>query len=142
MAGFWERKVPASRTSDEFIETDDHQVGQTWLPLLGYFLAAIVVAVLVVLGARAIYHAVKNEKKTPTTTVNPTSPPQIPSGNQPGSPSPSPPNPNKPKNTAPSPSPSPSSLPNNGPGDVIALFVGTSLAAAGLHYIVTVRRNT
>ncbi len=32
-------------------------------------------------------------------------------------------------------------LPNSGPGDVMALFTGTSLTAAGLHYFVTQRRN-
>lgn len=31
-------------------------------------------------------------------------------------------------------------LPNNGPGDVIALFAGSSLVAAGLHYIIRLRR--
>lgn len=32
-------------------------------------------------------------------------------------------------------------LPNNGPGDVIGIFVSTTFAAAGLHYIVTLRRS-
>lgn len=32
-------------------------------------------------------------------------------------------------------------LPNSGPGSVLAIFVGTSLAAAGLHYIVNLRRS-
>ncbi len=31
-------------------------------------------------------------------------------------------------------------LPNSGPGDVLAIFTGTSLAAAGIHYVVTGRR--
>jgi cytoskeletal protein RodZ len=44
------------------------------------------------------------------------------------------------KSTTPSPttqpSPQPTSLPNNGPGEVAALFIGTSVVAAGLHYAV------
>ncbi|MBX4190828.1 hypothetical protein KW794_01950, partial [Candidatus Saccharibacteria bacterium] len=32
------------------------------------------------------------------------------------------------------------SLPNNGPGNVIAIFAGSTLAAAGLHYIISLRR--
>lgn len=32
-------------------------------------------------------------------------------------------------------------LPDSGPGGVVAIFVASSLAAAGLHYIVSVRRN-
>lgn len=32
-------------------------------------------------------------------------------------------------------------LPNSGPGSILTVFVGASLAAAGLHYIVTQRRS-
>jgi hypothetical protein len=136
MARFWERNVPASRTSEEFIEVDRTEVGQSWLPLLGYFLAAILVAIIVVFGARAIYHAA-HKKNTSATQINPTPPPQISSGSQSTSTDQN----KQGNNTPPTPSPSPTSLPNNGPGDVIALFVGTSLVATGLHYIVALRRN-
>lgn len=34
----------------------------------------------------------------------------------------------------------PGSLSNTGPGDVIGLFAATSVAAAGLHYVITLRR--
>jgi len=31
-------------------------------------------------------------------------------------------------------------LPNNGPGNVLGVFAGSALAAAGLHYIISLRR--
>ena len=36
----------------------------------------------------------------------------------------------------------PSSLPNNGPGNTIGMFVGISLLAAGVHYVVSARRQS
>jgi hypothetical protein len=43
-------------------------------------------------------------------------------------------------NGAAKPAPQPSTLPNNGPGEDIALFVGTTFIAATLHFMFTLRR--
>jgi hypothetical protein len=130
MARFWERNVPASRSSEEFTADEAPPVRRTWPALAVYFLAALIVALIVVFIARAIYHSAHDKKSNSSNSSNTAYPPQTTPTTPPGSPSQTPP------------SPSPGNLPNNGPGNVIALYIGTSLAAAGLHYIVTARRNS
>lgn len=106
-----------------------------WLRLVVYGLAAFVVAIALVFGGRWLYRSihhspgqvVQQPSNTPKLTT-PKSPPSPSSGSQ------------TPSNTSPSPN-SNTKLPQNGPGDVVALFVGTSLAAAGLHYLFQLRRQ-
>jgi cytoskeletal protein RodZ len=69
--------------------------------------------------------------KSPTTYSNPSpTPPPNSSGSQS----------NGKSNPAPAPTPTPTSLPNNGPGEVVALFAGTSLVAGTMHFIAASRK--
>jgi hypothetical protein len=114
------------------------QEGRSWPLLALYGVAALLIAVGIVFGARAIYHHSKNKNGPTITQPSDTTkaPSQTslttPSTNQPSTGS------NTTNNSASS--SSSGNLPNNGPGSVAAVFVGTSLLAGGLHYIITLRR--
>lgn len=94
------------------------------LILAAYALVALIIAILIVFGVRAIYRHNHN----PTVKTVPANTKQLPSA-----PSPSAEN-NKNKNSAES-----QSLPNSGPGQVVGLFVGVSLVSTGLHYVYELR---
>jgi uncharacterized membrane protein YraQ (UPF0718 family) len=106
-----------------------------WLALLLYGLAAFIVAVLLVFGVRWIYRSVHDNNSPPTqqpvSTNNNPQPPAVPvppSGSQ-----------NQSNNSSANTN-SNNTVPNSGPGDVAALFIGTSAAAAGLHYFIRARK--
>jgi len=105
------------------------QRGQSVLRVIIIVVIAVVLFVAIVLLARWVYHkshhkaqpAVATSQKTPaSSSKQPTSGAQPASGN--------------------SSTTQPDSTPNTGPGNVVAIFVGSSLVAAGLHYIISVRR--
>jgi cytoskeletal protein RodZ len=78
---------------------------------------------------------------TPTSGTTP-----VPSGSPSGksaTPTPAPtPSTNKSGNVGKTtPTPTPTSLPNNGPGEDIAIFLGVTFAAASLHFIVSLRKT-
>lgn len=128
--------------------------GRRWPVVIGYLLAALLVAIAVVYLARWIYHKVSPANK----------PLSIPASNVSGNPPPSPPA--TPSQTPAANSQSPGSgsssglssntgqsgqtstrqsgasgqLPNSGPGDVVAIFVGVSLIFGGLHFLYGLRR--
>ncbi|OGL35220.1 hypothetical protein A3F65_04230 [Candidatus Saccharibacteria bacterium RIFCSPHIGHO2_12_FULL_47_16b] len=112
--------------------------GRRILMLIVYFLMALAVAVLVVFGGRWLYKTI-TKKDQPATTNQPAG------NNVPQQPSPTPTTPTTP---TPRPAPTPSQtsqtsqLPNNGPGDIAAIFVGTAIAIGGLHYVISLRRST
>jgi hypothetical protein len=141
---FWNRRtdseLPTSQV--EYQETTERR----WPTLVGYMLLALLVATFVVLGGKWVYNrfadsadetpkpvSIDSERKKAANEDKKTTKEDS-SSSSTKSQGESSENDNK------STSPTPSSLPNNGPGEVIALFVGTSLAAAGLHYIVSLRR--
>jgi hypothetical protein len=133
--------------------------GRRWPVLVVYIIAALLVATAVVFAGRWVYHKVSNSDKTTSvstregiksTNPSPQAPaqsaePKNPSGNSgtaaPPSSSSRPSATTPPSKSSSPPSPSPGSLPNNGPGEVIALFIVSSVAAAGLHYVVTTKRS-
>lgn len=121
-------------------QTEIRQVNRpSWVILLGAAVAILLISTGLVFGGRWVYRSIKNEpakqpvsQPTPSTT---TPSPQPPAGTtKPPAPQPSPP--------SGTPSPTPTPLPQNGPGEVAALFIGASLAAAGLHYLISLRRQT
>jgi cytoskeletal protein RodZ len=144
------------------IEYNNNEGGKRWAVLIVYIVLALVVATLVVFAGRWVYHKVSNNSgPTPTTiapqgtnqgaqsapnTVSPTSPSTSPA---PGaSPSPSSgkvttPNSstNKGGTIGKTPNPTPTSLPNNGPGEDIAIFLGVTFVAASLHFVVSLRKT-
>jgi hypothetical protein len=86
--------------------------------------------------------------KTPSMASTPppssyTTPPPSPTPNKSTSPSPSSSSTKKTAGTtAPSTTPTPTSLPNNGPGEIIAIFIGTSFMAALLHFTTALFRSS
>ena len=121
---------------DEFYEHE----GRRWPVILMYIVLAFAVALLVVFAGRWVYH--KTTHRTAKTTKPETSdsnklPPTPPTSNQQpssGGTTSSPASGTSQNQTT-------SQLPNNGPGDVVAIFVGTTLGFGGLHYIYTLRRS-
>jgi uncharacterized membrane protein YgcG len=150
----------SSELPDSQIEYRDTGGGKRWVALLIYLVLALVVATLVVLAGRWVYHKVSNNSgPTPTavapqstkqgTSTSPASP--APSGSGSGNSSQnkssgnssggsSNPSGSSSSGGSSTPSPQPTSLPNNGPGQVIALFAGTTFVAATLHYLGAMRR--
>jgi len=119
-----------------YYEEFRQSAGHRWLRMLlwGLFVAAVVI--LLVLGGRWTYNKIKDDqpsvKPTPSPAANKAPARSSTEDGVPKSVSP----PDKPP---PAP-PSPSALPNNGPGEVAVLFTLTSLAAASLHYLLSLRR--
>ena len=117
--------IPPPVPPEEFYERE----GRRWPVILMYIILAFLVAMAIVLTGRWVYQKVTDNKPTP------------PAGNNQGQ-APAPPGPTQP--TAPSPGGQPAAggeLPNNGPGDVVALFVGTAIVVGGLHYLYSLRQQ-
>ena len=104
-------------------EFHEHE-GRRWPTIIVYLLLALVAAFLIVLAAKAIYNAVKDDNVKPPAQTGEV---------------PKPPAETKPK-TKPS-GTSAQTTPNTGPGSVIALAAGIGLAAGGLHYLYTLRKR-
>jgi cytoskeletal protein RodZ len=153
----------SSEIPESQIEYNDNNGARRWVVLLVYIVLALVVATLVVLAGRWVYHKVSNNSGPAPTTIAPqgtnqgvtTSPnPATPSPTN-KSPNPSPPPSSGSKTTTPNPSsgnkatsPAPStppttpnSLPNNGPGEMIAAFLGATLLGYGFDALMTKRRQ-
>ena len=129
--------VVASRTLNaNNVET--HRARPPLIRLLAGILAILIIAALLVLGARWIYHRTHHTVKT--APANTKSLPKIPAGST-----------NKTStsnlqtagstNKSPSTASSNSQITNTGPGDVATIFVSAGLAAAGLHYVWSFRHS-
>jgi cytoskeletal protein RodZ len=109
--------------------------GQSLVQTIIMIIGGIILVVLLVLFARWVYHKVHNTDNAANTSgtlqINEPSSSSNPKPNTTTSPTPS---------STPQTTPQNNALPNNGPGNVIALFAGATLATAGLHYIISVRR--
>lgn len=141
---------PKVEVSEDDIVTSDsvyiehHE--RRWLKLFVYILMALAFAVLVVFAGRWIYHKVTHKK--PQTTVQPAgnNTPQPPANtnnqtanNSSGSTGSN--NGSSSSNSGSTSQSTPSELPNNGPGDVVALFLGTAAIVGGLHFVIDLRRG-
>jgi cytoskeletal protein RodZ len=124
--------------------------GRRWPVLVAYIIAALLVATAVVFIGRWIYHQTSDSQNTSNVSTKQGAKSSNPPAQQPAqtaAPNPTSnngaaPSPTAKNNTAtPPPAPSTGSLPNNGPGEVVALFVGTSAIAAMLHYTVILKRT-
>jgi hypothetical protein len=152
------RGSTTSELPESQVEYRDDNPARRWISLLIYLFLALIVATLVVLAGRWVYHKVHNSNgPTPTaitpqgsqnTLTSPNSAKKSTSGNlnsgNSSSGNTATNNTNNKATPPPSssgrPAPSPSNLPNNGPGDVVALFLGSSLLAGSLHYLATSRK--
>jgi len=147
-----------SELPDSQIEYRDPDGGRRWVSLIIYIVLALVVATLVVLAGRWLYHQVSNNSGPAPTTIAPQgtksgnkapatkTPAPAPSSSNPGgsasTPAPSPTSSNSTSNGKTTPAPQPTTLPNNGPGEDIALFVGVTFVAATLHFLAAMRRTS
>ncbi len=121
-------------------EFHEHE-GRRWPVILMYTALAFLVAVAVVFAGRWAYRkATHPTAKTtkPETSANNKLPAVPPTGNQQPSSggTPSSPTAGADQNQA-----ATNQLPNNGPGDVVAIFIGTAVAVGGLHYIYGLRKQ-
>lgn len=153
MVQFWRKGSKDSElpkeSQVEFQKTSDKR----WPILAVYIVAALIIATGVVFGARWLYHTVSNssndnsskvttqqdgnQKKAPSGQNNGGSSDKS-SGNKSSGGSATPP---RQSGSKPSGASAGGTLPNNGPGDVAALFVGTSFVAGGLHYYIARRKR-
>jgi len=115
--------------------------GQSIVRILAAILVGLILIVLIVLLARWIYHKAHHTSVVVPTPSTSQKAPANSSNNNPSGAAPSSGNPSAPADNTPSaPSTGNSQITNTGPGDVAAIFAGTALAAAGLHYIISVRK--
>ena len=111
-------------------EFHEHE-GRRWPVVLVYTALAFLVAVAVVFAGRWVYQKVTQKPKpAPTAGNNQGQAPAPPASSQPITPSPS----GQPGTGG--------ELPNNGPGDVAAIFVGTALVVGGLHFLYSLRKRS
>jgi cytoskeletal protein RodZ len=150
----YSRSDASSELPESQIEYRNPDSGRRLVSLIIYIVLALVVAALVVLAGRWVYHRVSNNSGPAPTTIAPkgvkqgvTTPTPSPSTKTPAytNPAPTPPPSSSSggaKNPAPttSPTPTPTALPNNGPGEAVALFLGTSFVAAFLHFTIKLRK--
>lgn len=143
--------TPPSETPPPLDSREYRQRAGLRLPLLIVLLgAALVVAIALVFGGRWVYQKLTKDDKSANVAVSPSSNNEAPApptyDNKPTTPpagNTTPPAggttpPVSGGQTRPT---SPNQLPNNGPGGVLALFVGSSLAAAALHFVFNLRKS-
>jgi hypothetical protein len=132
------RRTETSELPGSQVDYNDSSGPRQWIMLALYILMALVVAILVVMEARWVYHKVHNNNGPNPTPVAPQVVAPAPEAPPKKSPNPVPVAP--PSSSSHSTTANPNTIPNNGPGDVAALFVGISLASAGLHYAFALKR--
>jgi cytoskeletal protein RodZ len=150
----------SSELPESQIEYRNTSGGRRWVSLIIYLVLALLVATMVVFAGRWVYHKVSNNSGPAPTTVtpigtnqgaktpSPTTPPPsnsnsaspVPSKTSPTTPPSTPPANSKSSGAAVKPGPQPAALPNNGPGQALALFVATTFVAATMHFMVAIRK--
>lgn len=133
---------PRYKTAVLPVKRTEH--GQAWIRLAAAIVGAVILVILIVLLARLIYHKAHNHATPNTPAAQNT--PAVSNNKQPASTAPKATS-NSSSNSSGSSAATPSTgtksttqLTNTGPGNVVAIFVGSSLAAGGLHYLISVRR--
>jgi uncharacterized membrane protein YraQ (UPF0718 family) len=101
--------------------------------VLVYLIGAAIVAVLLVFGIRWMFHALSGDNKDTNTPG---------AGNKvPASPEKKHNSKNKTSKSSKPSTKNSNELANTGPGSVLGVFVASSIAAGGLHYIISVRKQ-
>lgn len=122
--------LPASMAVPPILPDEFHQhETRRWPAILMYTTLAFLVAALVVFTGRWIYRKTTHQTPKTITSEGVKLPAVPPTSSQPST------------SIAPTTSVTGGQLPNNGPGNVIAIFVGTTLAATGLHFIYNLRKQ-
>lgn len=153
-----EQSADLPQEVQDYYQSEKRQrAGVAGLLAVGTLIATVLLALGLFFGGRWVYRAVFDNDNADTTTQTETSdtPAQapdeapVPEPSQASAPSPTP-NTSQPAAPAPStgttPAATPAStqarqqdMPDTGPGDVAAIFIGTVVAAATIHYVVTKR---
>lgn len=120
-------------------QSPQSEEGQSLLQTIIMIAAGIILVILLVLFARWLYHKVHHTAKITNTGSQSQPAPSYPApSSQPGA------NSQQPSTNNPSASGTTNTqangLPNSGPGNVAAIFAASTLAAAGIHYIASLRR--
>lgn len=134
---------------DTVIETQptepENQNGRNWLRLIGMILAAIAVTILLIFAARWVYNTI-TDNDSRDGSVQPADEDKLPPGpgeedrkSNDGSGSSETPNTGDRQPATQTPRAG-TQLPNSGPGHIAAVFAGSSLAGAGIHYLISRRR--
>jgi hypothetical protein len=134
-------------TEDDLISSDTgyvHHRRRGWFMVIVYMLIALAFAVAVVFLGRWVYHKIHKTDNTssqpasnipgPATPATPTAPSTTPNNSSNTTNNSS----NTQNNSATQPS---GQVPNTGPGNIVALFVGTAVIVGGLHYVYALRRT-
>ena len=129
-------QVPQYEYHDEYHEHE----GRRWPVVLMYVVLAFLVAATIVFTGRWVYQKVSNNNAKP---ASPTTTPQT-QGQGAASSPPADPLPSSPAASANQNVPVAinGQLPNNGPGDVLAIFVGTAVLIGGVHFIYNLRKKS
>lgn len=126
---------PVTPVEPPVLQHEFHEYeGRRWPVILIYIILAFLAAVAIVFAGRWIYHKTTHQtaKTTKPEAADTSKLPAAPPGNNSANTNPS---------TTKSTTPTNGQLPNNGPSDVVAIFVGTALAVGGLHFIYTLRKQ-
>ena len=124
---------PVGPNNQQTIATEQEPASrQNWPMLLALTIAALAFAILVVFGGRFIYHKL-HHPLNPAPASSSSLPKSFSSSSAPTSGSVT-----KPGSSS---SSTNQQLANSGPGDVVAIFVASSFAAASLHFIVSLRKQ-
>ena len=126
----------------------EDEPSRNWIRLALMVIAAVIVAALLIFLARWVYNAITDDNSQGVVTEQTTESP-LPAGPEtentnpgitgtPGTSTPPSGTGSQPSTTAPQ---SGNKLPNSGPEHVAAVFAGSSLVGAGIHYIVNRRRT-
>lgn len=120
----------------------ESEPSRNWIRLVIMIIAAVIVAALLIFAARWIYHAVTDDDSNTGTSGQVDDNDILPAGPDKEGAS----NPAKP-GTLPGTQPSTRTpqtgdqLPSSGPEHIAAVFAGSSLVGAGVHYFVNRKRN-
>lgn len=109
--------------------------------LITYFALAVGIAAMIVFGGRWLYHKVKHTNSVKPVAAGNNVPSANTSTNSAQSQTSTQSSSTSSSSTSIQDSNTGTTLPNSGPGDVVAIFVGTSILVGGLHYVVGLRRG-
>lgn len=138
-------KFKPAQEHDPVVHVMHEQKARKLLTIAVYILAAFLVSVIVIWFGKWLYDKTAKPSTGPAVSANTAKVPEQPtttSSNNQSSTSPTPTTP--PANTGTTANPSTTAstqLPNSGPGDVVAIFIGASVVFGGLHYIYSLRRS-
>ncbi|HEX5448201.1 MAG TPA: hypothetical protein VFW90_03330 [Candidatus Saccharimonadales bacterium] len=137
------RQTASARPSTP-VRSSIRQTAPRWLAGLIVLILIAGIIVGLIFAARAIYHHAHNNNPSNSSVNTTNKPSKRPNGqannHSKNSKSTNTPEPNNNSHSGSNTGQAATQVPNTGPGSVVAIFVGASLATAGLHYVISLRR--